>query len=53
MPTGSVCRRDVADGASKFTGKYEHRLVEGGVGHNLPQEAPQDFAEAIIAAASY
>ena len=51
--TGSVGRRDVADGASKFTGKYEHRVVEGGIGHNLPQEAPQDFAEAIIAAASY
>jgi pimeloyl-ACP methyl ester carboxylesterase len=25
-----------------------HRLIEGGVGHNLPQEAPKDFAEAII-----
>jgi pimeloyl-ACP methyl ester carboxylesterase len=34
--------------ASKFTGKYEHRVVEGGIGHNLPQEAPQAFAEAII-----
>ena len=39
--------------ASKFTGKYEHRVVGGGVGHNLPQEAPQAFAEAIIAAAGY
>jgi pimeloyl-ACP methyl ester carboxylesterase len=44
---------DASAYASKFTGKYEHRVVEGGVGHNLPQEAPQDFAEAIIAAASY
>ncbi len=34
--------------ASKFTGSYEHRLVKGGVGHNLPQEAPQAFAEAIV-----
>jgi pimeloyl-ACP methyl ester carboxylesterase len=39
--------------ASKFTGKYEHRVIDGGIGHNLPQEAPQAFAEAIIAAASY
>ena len=35
--------------ASKFTGKYAHRLITGGVGHNLPQEAPQAFAEAIVA----
>ena len=34
--------------AKKFSGKYEHRLIKGGVGHNLPQEAPQDFAEAVI-----
>lgn len=34
--------------ASKFSGKYEHRLVKGGVGHNLPQEAPQAFAQAVI-----
>jgi pimeloyl-ACP methyl ester carboxylesterase len=39
--------------ASKFTGKYEHRVIEGGIGHNLPQEAPQAFAEAIIDADSY
>jgi pimeloyl-ACP methyl ester carboxylesterase len=32
----------------KFTGKYEHRVVRGGVGHNLPGEAPQAFAAAII-----
>jgi pimeloyl-ACP methyl ester carboxylesterase len=31
-----------------FTGTYEHRLITGGVGHNLPQEAPQAFAQAII-----
>ncbi len=34
--------------AKKFTGKYEHRTITGGIGHNLPQEAPQAFAEAII-----
>jgi pimeloyl-ACP methyl ester carboxylesterase len=34
--------------AGKFTGKYEHRVIGGGVGHNLPQEAPQAFAQAII-----
>jgi pimeloyl-ACP methyl ester carboxylesterase len=34
--------------ASKFTGKYAHRTISGGVGHNLPQEAPQAFAQAIV-----
>ncbi|GGF67936.1 alpha/beta hydrolase [Azorhizobium oxalatiphilum] len=34
--------------AKKFTGKYQFRLVTGGIGHNLPQEAPQPFAQAII-----
>ena len=34
--------------AKKFSAKYEHRLVKGGVGHNLPQEAPQAFAQAIV-----
>ena len=34
--------------AKKFTGRYEHRLVSGGIGHNLPQEAPQAFAQAVI-----
>ncbi|GLQ50506.1 alpha/beta fold hydrolase [Dyella flava] len=34
--------------AKKFTGKYEHRPVTGGIGHNLPQEAPRDFAKAVI-----
>jgi len=35
--------------AGKFTGPYEHRTLSGGVGHNFPQEAPQAFADAIIA----
>jgi pimeloyl-ACP methyl ester carboxylesterase len=34
--------------ASKFSGKYAHRIITGGVGHNLPQEAPQAFTQAII-----
>jgi pimeloyl-ACP methyl ester carboxylesterase len=34
--------------AKRFTGKYQHRLIEGGIGHNLPQEAPQAFAQAIV-----
>ena len=37
--------------AKKFSGKYAHRLIKGGVGHNLPQEAPQAFAEAVLEAA--
>src|SRR5947208_932127 len=39
---------DPAAYAKKFSGKYEHRQVDGGVGHNLPQEAPQAFAKAVI-----
>lgn len=34
--------------AGKFSGQYEHRTVRGGVGHNLPQEAPQAFAQAVV-----
>jgi pimeloyl-ACP methyl ester carboxylesterase len=34
--------------AKKFSGKYAHRVVKGGIGHNLPQEAPQAFAEAVV-----
>ena len=34
--------------ARKFSGKYAHRTIEGGIGHNLPQEAPHAFAEAVI-----
>ena len=34
--------------AKKFSGKYAHRTIKGGIGHNLPQEAPQDFADAVI-----
>lgn len=34
--------------AKKFSGKYAHRLIDGGIGHNLPQEAPEAFAKAMI-----
>ena len=34
--------------AGKFSGKYEHRLITGGIGHNLPQEAPDAFTQAIL-----
>jgi pimeloyl-ACP methyl ester carboxylesterase len=34
--------------AKKFSGRYSHRNVAGGIGHNLPQEAPQAFAQAVI-----
>jgi pimeloyl-ACP methyl ester carboxylesterase len=40
-----------ADGAAyrkKFSGKYAHRIIKGGIGHNLPQEAPQAFAQAVV-----
>jgi pimeloyl-ACP methyl ester carboxylesterase len=39
---------DPASYAKKFSGKYANRIVRGGVGHNLPQEAPQAFAEAVV-----
>ena len=39
--------------AKKFSGKYAHRIINGGVGHNLPQEAPKAFTDAIIEVDSY
>jgi pimeloyl-ACP methyl ester carboxylesterase len=39
--------------AKKFSGRYEHRLITGGIGHNLPQEAPRAFAQAVIDVAAY
>jgi pimeloyl-ACP methyl ester carboxylesterase len=41
-------RPDPSAYAKKFSGKYEHRLITGGIGHNLPQEAPQAFAQAVV-----
>jgi pimeloyl-ACP methyl ester carboxylesterase len=39
--------------AKMFSGRYLHRLITGGIGHNLPQEAPQAFADAIIEVDGY
>jgi pimeloyl-ACP methyl ester carboxylesterase len=39
---------DASSYAKMFSGKYAHRVITGGIGHNLPQEAPQAFAEAIL-----
>jgi len=43
---------DPAAYAGKFTGRYEHRLLPGGIGHNPPQEAPVAFAQAVIDASA-
>jgi pimeloyl-ACP methyl ester carboxylesterase len=42
-----------ADYAARFKGKYVHHTLTGGIGHNLPQEAPKAFAEAIVEAAGF
>jgi pimeloyl-ACP methyl ester carboxylesterase len=39
---------DASAYAGKFSGQYEHRVVAGGIGHNLPQEAPHAFAQAVV-----
>ena len=44
---------DASAYATKFSGTYAHRIITGGVGHNLPQEAPQAFAQAIIDVDAY
>jgi pimeloyl-ACP methyl ester carboxylesterase len=44
---------DASSYAKKFSGKYAHRVIEGGVGHNLPQEAPQAFTEAVVEVDDY
>jgi pimeloyl-ACP methyl ester carboxylesterase len=44
---------DASSYAKKFSGKYAHRIVNGGVGHNLPQEAPQAFAKAVVEVDGY
>jgi pimeloyl-ACP methyl ester carboxylesterase len=40
--------QDPAAYAKKFSGKYAHRTIKGGIGHNLPQEAPQAFAQTVV-----
>jgi pimeloyl-ACP methyl ester carboxylesterase len=44
---------DPSSYAKKFSGKYSHRTLTGGIGHNLPQEAPKAFADAIIEVDGY
>jgi pimeloyl-ACP methyl ester carboxylesterase len=39
--------------AGKFSGNYSHRTIEGGIGHNLPQEAPEAFAQAVVDVDAY
>jgi len=39
--------------ANKFSGKYPHRIINGGIGHNLPQEAPEAFAKAVVEVDGY
>jgi len=43
---------DPSSYAEKFSGPYSHRTIDGGIGHNLPQEAPQEFANAVMEAES-
>jgi pimeloyl-ACP methyl ester carboxylesterase len=44
---------DASAYARKFSGRYTHRVIAGGVGHNLPQEAPLAFAQAIVDVDAY
>jgi len=44
---------DASAYVKKFSGKYAHRIINGGIGHNLPQEAPREFAQAIFDVDSY
>jgi pimeloyl-ACP methyl ester carboxylesterase len=44
---------DPSSYTKKFSGKYSHRNIKGGVGHNLPQEAPQAFAQAVVEVNGY
>lgn len=44
---------DPSSYAGKFSGRYSHRTIEGGIGHNLPQEASEAFAKAVIEVDNY
>jgi pimeloyl-ACP methyl ester carboxylesterase len=46
-------RPDPTSYAKKFVGKYSHRPIRGGIGHNLPQEAPQAFAKSVVEVDDY
>ena len=41
-------RPEATSYAKKFSGKYSHRIIRGRIGYNLPQEASQAFAQAVI-----
>jgi pimeloyl-ACP methyl ester carboxylesterase len=51
--TNGAPHPDAGSYAKKFSGKYAHRIAKGGVGHNLPQEAPEAFAQAVIEVDGY
>jgi pimeloyl-ACP methyl ester carboxylesterase len=51
--TNGAPHSDPSAYANKFSGKYAHRTITGGVGHNLPQEAPEAFAKAVIEVDGY
>jgi hypothetical protein len=51
--SGSARHQYASSYAKKFSGRYEHRIIKGGVGHNLPQEAPLAFVQAIIEVDDY
>jgi pimeloyl-ACP methyl ester carboxylesterase len=44
---------DASAYTKKFSGRYTHQVITGGVGHNLPQEAPQAFAQAVVDVDAY
>ena len=44
---------DPASYAARFTGRHQHRLITGGIGHDLPQEAPRAFADAVLEVAGW
>jgi pimeloyl-ACP methyl ester carboxylesterase len=44
---------DAGSYAKKFSGKYSHKVFKGGIGHNPPQEAPQEFARAVVEVDGY
>jgi hypothetical protein len=44
---------DASTYAKKFSGRYAHRVINGGVGHNPPQEAPREFAKAVVEVDGY
>ena len=44
---------DPSSYAKKFSGRYTHRIITGGIGHNLPQEAPEAFAQAVVEVDGY